>query len=69
MKGAWVMHTLRSVINDDKIWFEILKEFMVENAKEFCRYQEDFFDKVAEKSGEIFGILLNNFFILQTNPN
>ena len=36
MKGAWVMHTLRNAINDDKIWFEILKEFMIENAKGFA---------------------------------
>ena len=42
MKGAWVMHTLRSVINNDKIWFEILKEFMVENAKGFVDTR-DFF--------------------------
>ena len=47
MKGAWVMHTLRSVINNDKIWFEILKEFMVENAKGFANTR-DFFDKVEE---------------------
>ena len=46
MKGAWVMHTLRSVINDDEIWFEILKEFMVENAKGFAN-TNDFFKKVV----------------------
>ena len=26
----------RSVINDDQVWFEILKEFMIENAKGFA---------------------------------
>jgi hypothetical protein len=50
MKGAWVMHTLRSVINNDTIWFEILKEFMVENAKGFANTR-DFFNKVDEKTG------------------
>ena len=40
MKGAWVMHTLRSVINNDEIWFEILKEFMVENAKGFANTRD-----------------------------
>ena len=50
MKGAWVMHTLRSVINNDKIWFEILKDFMVENAKGFANTR-DFFNKVEEKAG------------------
>ncbi len=50
MKGAWVMHTLRSVIDNDKIWFEILKEFMIENAKGFVD-TSDFFNKVMEKTG------------------
>ena len=50
MKGAWVMHTLRSVIDKDQIWFEILKEFMIENAKGFAD-TKDFFDKVDEKTG------------------
>ena len=45
MKGAWVMHTLRSVIDNDKIWFEILREFMHENAKGFANTR-DFFEKV-----------------------
>lgn len=34
-KGAWVLHTLRSVINDDKLWRDILKgvatEFEITN--------------------------------------
>jgi len=50
MKGAWVMHTLRSAIDNDPIWFEILKEFMVENAKDHVS-TEDFFNKVKEKTG------------------
>ena len=62
MKGAWVMHTLRSVINNDKIWFEILKEFMTENAKGFAN-TNDFFKKVMKKLAKIIGILLNNIFI------
>ena len=67
MKGAWVMHTLRSVINNDKIWFEILKEFAVENVKGFANTR-DFFDKVEEKTNIlIIGILLSNTFILQIN--
>ena len=26
-KGAWVLHTLRHVINDDALWFDILRSF------------------------------------------
>tara|TARA_B100000902_G_scaffold393699_1_gene448462 strand:+ start:2496 stop:4148 length:1653 start_codon:yes stop_codon:yes gene_type:complete len=49
MKGAWVMHTLRSVIDNDKLWFEILKEFMTTNAKGFVN-TKDFFDVVYKKT-------------------
>ena len=39
-KGAWVMHTLRHVINDDLIWWETLKDFAVENAKSNVNTQD-----------------------------
>lgn len=67
MKGAWVMHTLRSVINDDLIWFEILKEFMVENAKSFAD-TKDFFDKVEEKSGVNFWYFAKQYFYTPNQP-
>ena len=67
MKGAWVMHTLRSVINNDKIWFEILKEFMVENAKGFANTR-DFFDKVKEKTGEDYWYFAEQFFFTPNQP-
>ena len=57
---------IRSVINDDKVWFEILKEFMEENAKGFADTM-DFFNKVSEKLDRITGILQNNIFTLQIN--
>ena len=63
MKGAWVMHTLRSVINNDKIWFQILKEFMVENAKGFAS-TVDFFDKVKEKTGNDYWYFAEQYFYL-----
>ena len=65
MKGAWVLHTLRSVINDDKIWFEILKEFMTENAKGFAN-TNDFFEKVNEKTGTDYMYFAEQYFY---NPN
>jgi len=39
-KGAWVMHTLRHVIDDDLIWWETLKDFAVENAKSNVNTQD-----------------------------
>jgi len=67
MKGAWVMHTLRSTINNDKVWFEILKEFMVENAKSFAN-TEDFFDKVKEKTGTDYSYFSEQYFYSPNQP-
>lgn len=67
MKGAWVMHTLRSVINNDKIWFEILKEFMTENAKGFAN-TKDFFNKVEEKTGLDLWYFAEQYFYSAKQP-
>ena len=67
MKGAWVMHTLRSVINNDKIWFEILKDFMVENAKGFADTR-DFFNKVKEKTGIDYWYFAEQYFYSPNQP-
>ena len=67
MKGAWVMHTLRSVINNDKIWFEILKDFMVENAKGFAD-TKDFFNKVKEKTGINYWYFAEQYFYSPNQP-
>jgi aminopeptidase N len=67
MKGAWVMHTLRSVINNDNLWFEILKEFMIENAKGFAN-TKDFFDKVNEKTGKDYWYFAEQYFYTPNQP-
>ncbi len=67
MKGAWIMHTLRSVINDDPTWFAILKEFMVENAKSHVN-TEDFFDKVKEKTGSDYSYFSEQYFYTPNQP-
>ncbi len=67
MKGAWVMHTLRSVIKNDKIWFEILKEFMTDNAKGFAS-TNDFFKKVYNKTGEDYWYFAQQYFYSPNQP-
>ena len=67
MKGAWVMHTLRSAINDDPTWFAILKEFMVENAKSHVN-TEDFFKKVKEKTGNNYSYFSEQYFYTPNQP-
>ncbi len=68
MKGAWVMHTLRSVINDDKKWFAILKNFMTENAKGFAN-TEDFFDNVEEETGTDYSYFSKQYFYSPNQPH
>jgi len=67
MKGAWVMHTLRSVINNDQVWFEILYEFMTEHAKGFAD-TNDFFDKVLEKTGIDHWYFAQQYFYSPNQP-
>jgi aminopeptidase N len=67
MKGAWVMHTLRSVINNDFIWFAILREFMIENAKGHVS-TEDFFSKVKEKTGVDYTYFSEQYFYSPNQP-
>ena len=67
MKGAWVMHTLRSVINNDIVWFEILKEFMIENAKGFAD-TKDFFNKVNQKTGDDYWYFAEQYFYSPNQP-
>ena len=67
MKGAWVMHTLRSVINNDDLWFEILKEFMIENAKGFANTR-DFFNKVDEKTKKDYWYFAEQYFYTPNQP-
>ena len=61
------MHTLRSVINNDEIWFKILKEFMVENAKGFAD-TKDFFNKVNEKTGQDLWYFAEQYFYSPNQP-
>ena len=67
MKGAWIMHTLRSAINNDSIWFKILKEFMIENARGHVS-TEDFFSKVKEKTDVDYSYFSEQYFYTANQP-
>ena len=61
------MHTLRSAINNDTVWFGILKEFMTENAKWFAD-TKDFFNKVNEKTGDDYWYFAEQYFYTPNQP-
>ncbi len=49
MKGAWVLHTLRNTINNDSVFFDILKTFRTENHLKQI-YSNTFIDLVNKKT-------------------
>ena len=56
-KGAWALHTLRHLIDNDILWWDILKSFAVNNAKSNVN-TEDFQRHVEE----IYGSSMSYFF-------
>ncbi len=56
-KGSWILHTLRHVINDDDVWFGLIKEFY--NAYKFQNIESADFFNFAKSYSELD---LDNFF-------
>lgn len=48
-KGSWVLHTLRTALHNDELWFEILKGFYQKYKISHCTTQ-DFIDYFNEKT-------------------
>lgn len=60
-KGAWVLHTLRHIIDNDKVWFKILKDFAVDNAKKHVS-TEDFMNYVIGATKNNYQIIFYQYF-------
>ena len=67
VKGAWIMHTLRHVIDDDKLWFDILKSFAVKNAKSHVS-TEDFLNHLIYKTRYNFQLIFYQYFYTHKPP-
>ena len=50
-KGAWMLHTLRHAIDDDELFFDLLKSFYEKHAIGHI-HSEDFINYVNEKTGK-----------------
>ena len=54
-KGAWILHTLRNTINDDKKWFGLIKSFYQKNkisiisTEDFVTYASDYLKRDLSK--------------------
>ncbi len=49
-KGSWILHTLRHVVNNDSLWFDILHEFAGQH-KHSIVSTEQFIEFVNQKTG------------------
>jgi len=67
IKGAWIMHTLRHVIDNDETWFNILKSFAVDNAKGHVN-TEDFLNYVIHNTGYNYQIIFYQYFYTHKPP-
>lgn len=50
-KGQLVLNTLRSVVDNDRLWWEIIRGFAVKHMKSIVQ-ADDFFNLVKEKTGK-----------------
>ena len=66
-KGAWVLHTLRHIIDNDKVWFKILKDFAVDNARNHVS-TEDFMNYVIFATKENYQLIFYQYFYDHRTP-
>ena len=67
VKGAWIMHTLRHVIDDDELWFDTLKSFALKNAKSHVS-TEDFLNHLIYKTRYNFQLIFYQYFYTHKPP-
>jgi len=60
-KGAWALHTLRHIIDNDRLWWDILKSFAVNNAKSNVN-TKDFQLHVEKKYGSNMSYFFKQYF-------
>jgi len=67
-KGAWMLHTLRNIIDDDDVWFRILRE-LYEEFKYSNVDSEDIIDFIDGKTMHNFQSIFNQYLNTSMVPN
>jgi len=67
MKGALTLHSLRSTINNDKVFFDILKTFHIENSRKIVT-SNDFLKLVNLKTGQNYNWFFTQFLMNRKPP-
>jgi aminopeptidase N len=66
-KGSWVLHSLRTVINNDSLFFDILKTFRIENHQKQI-LSEVFIDLVNKKTGKDYNWFFKQYLFKREAP-
>ncbi|MGZ4055588.1 MAG: M1 family metallopeptidase [Bacteroidia bacterium] len=66
-KGAWVLHTLRTTLNNDSLFFDILKSFRIENNQKQI-LSETFIDFVNKKTGKDYSWFFKQYLFKREAP-
>jgi len=59
-KGAWILHSLRTIINEDSLFFKIVKEFRIRNHQKQIT-SESFINIVNELSGKNYSWFFDHY--------
>jgi aminopeptidase N len=59
-KGAWILHSLRSQINDDELFFDIIKSFATKYKYKLVE-SKDFIDLVNEKTNKDYNWFFDHY--------
>ena len=59
-KGAWMLQTIRQKINNDSLWFDILKQFYKNHEYGFASTQ-DFVNLLEAKTGTDYSYIVNQY--------
>ena len=66
-KGAWVLHTLRTQLNNDSVFFDIIKTFQAKFRYKTCTSQ-DFIDVVNEKTNDEYAWFFKQYLYKREAP-
>lgn len=67
MKGSWVLHSLRSLIHNDSLFFDMLKTFAVKHKASLVD-SDDFIKHVNTKTGEDYQWFFNQYLYRREAP-
>jgi aminopeptidase N len=66
-KGSWVLHSLRTTLENDSLFFDILKMFRLENHQKQI-FTETFIDLVNKKTGKDYNWFFKQYLFRREAP-